>query len=258
MSRTATAVTILALAGLCAGQQPDGPTPKPGAPLPPIATEPPKKPDVPAGEGAREVFPGVRINIAEKWVEFDGVVPIKVDDPRAPRVYLEQVVCIPDTKEHESLVAAPVQPSHVHAGLLALGLNAGKPAGYEWVGKKGRPVPPEGDRVEVTLRFIDRTGATVTMKPGEMVKNARTGEAWPEPSWVFAGSVMRVRQGREVYDADGTGTLIGLASFGSEVIAPLRVFSPDSQIDEPEWIANEKTVPAMDTKVTVRLTAVAP
>jgi hypothetical protein len=253
MSRTIALAIILALTCVSVAQQPDGPTQRPGAPLPPIATEPPKKPEVPAGEGVRELFPGVRINMSERWVEFDGTVPIRVDDPRAPRVYLEQVVCIPDTKEHESLVAARVQPSHVHAALLALGLNPGKPAGYEWVGKQGRAVPPEGDGVELTLRFVDRTGTAVTMKPGEMIKNARTGEDWPASAWVFAGSVMRVRQGREVYDADGTGTLIGLASFGSEVIAPVTVFSPDSQIDEPVWIANEKTVPPMDTKVTVRL-----
>lgn len=241
------------LVGVAMAQQPEDPAPRPGTTLPPIATEPPKKPDLPKNEGVVEVFPGVRVNLGDRCVEFDGTVPIRVDDPRAPRVYLEQVVCIPDTKEHESLVVAKVQPSHVHAALLALGLNPGKPAGYEWVDGKGRPVPPEGDRVRLTLHYTDRAGAAVDVDVSRLVRNAKTGEPWPDSGWVFAGSVMRKRQGREVYDADGTGTLIGLASFGSEVIAPATVFSPDSQIDEPVWIADAATVPPMDTKVTVRL-----
>ena len=74
-----------------------------------------------------------------------------------------------------------------------------------------------------------------------------------EPRWVFAGSVIATRQGREVYDADGAGTLIGLCTFGSEVIAWHDTFSPEAAVDEPVWIADPKKVPAPGTAVVVRI-----
>ena len=207
--------------------------------------------------GLNELFPGVRVNLREKIVEFDGEVPIRLDDARAPRVYLEQVVCIKDTKEHESLVVTSVKPSHVHAALLALDLKPGKPSGYRWEGEKGFPVPPEGDEVSVELAYVDREGTARTDRVSQWVLNARTRERWPEGSWVFAGSLVKLRQGQEVYDADGSGTLVGLTSFGTEVLAWPNVFSPDSQVQEPEWIADVAGVPPMGTRVTVRLRAAA-
>lgn len=74
-----------------------------------------------------------------------------------------------------------------------------------------------------------------------------------QSGFVFAGSVMRERQGREVYDADGIGTLIGLTTFGAEAIAWRDVISPDSHIHSPEWIADPAQTPPFGTKVTVRI-----
>jgi hypothetical protein len=97
-------------------------------------------------------------------------------------------------------------------------------------------------------------------------------------SWVFAGSSMRPGQDgkmagdgkgdldalppplppthpqrAEVYDADGTGIIIGLCCFGSEVIAWSRTFSHDASIDAPEWIADFSRTPPPGTKVRVRV-----
>ena len=63
----------------------------------------------------------------------------------------------------------------------------------------------------------------------------------------------RVRQGRERYEAQGAGTLIGLTTFGTETIAWREVISPEASIQEPEWIADKAVVPAMGTPVTVRI-----
>lgn len=76
--------------------------------------------------------------------------------------------------------------------------------------------------------------------------------------WVFAGSSMRRvadKSGsmQEVYDADGTGIVIGLCCFGSEVIAWSRTFSPDAGIDAPEWVADFSCTPPPGTKVRVRV-----
>lgn len=207
------------------------------------------------GDRPRAEFPHIRVDVEGRTVEFDGVVPIRLDDPRAPRVYLEQVVCVPDTKEHESLIVTNARPSHVHAALLAIGLEPGRPAQWRAEGTRMVCDPPAGPAVRVELIYLNSVGERIIDQPWRWVKNARTGEPWPRGDWVFAGSIMRTRQGREVYDADASGTLIGLASFGTEVLAWPDTFSPDSQVHEPEWIADAERVPPMNTQVTVRLTA---
>jgi hypothetical protein len=201
------------------------------------------------------VFEHIRFDVAARTVEFDATVPIRLDDPRAPRVYLEQLVCIPDTKEHEVVLVTSAKPSHVHAALLAVGLQPGKPATWKQEGVKMVPIAPEGDAVKIELIYTNAAGERVTDAPSKWVKNAATGEAWPSGDWVFAGSVMVMRQGRDIYEADAGGTLIGLTSFGTEVLAWPKVISPDSQQQEPEWIADAARVPPMGTKVVVRLSA---
>jgi hypothetical protein len=209
----------------------------------------------PAG-APKQPFPNVRVDVAARTVEFDGTVPIRLDDPRAPRVYLELLACTPDTKEHESLVVTKAKPSHIHAALLMIGLTPGKPATWTWEGAKATKHPPEGDKVTVEFLWKDAAGNPHTANPSKWIKNATTGAAWPAGPFVFAGSVMKQRAGGETYEADGSGTLIGLASFGTEVVAWTGVISPDSQVDEPEWIAaaGDEGVPPMNTAVTVRLT----
>lgn len=207
---------------------------------------------------AAGAFPGIRFDVSARWVEFDATVPIRLDDLRAPRVYLEQVVCIPDTKEHEVVLVTQARPSHIHAALLAVGLKPGRPAVWRQEGTKMVPVPPEGDPVRIELIYTNAHGERVTDSPRLWVKNARTGEQWPEGDWVFAGSLVKAHQGRDIYEADLAGTLIGLTSFGTETLAWPGVISPDSQQQEPEWIADAGRVPPMNTKVTVRLTATQP
>ncbi|MBL8745178.1 MAG: hypothetical protein JNK58_02355 [Phycisphaerae bacterium] len=202
---------------------------------------------------APEAFAHIRIDAAARTVELDATVPIRLDDPRAPRVYLEQLVCIPDTKEHEVVLVTRAKPSHVHAALLAIGLTPGKPATWKQQGTQMVPIAPEGDAVRIELVYSNAAGERVTDRPSSWVKNAVTGAPWPEGDWVFAGSVMTARAGREVYEADAGGTLIGLTSFGTEVLAWPKVISPDSQQQEPEWIADAAHVPPMGTPVVVRL-----
>lgn len=204
---------------------------------------------------APEAFEHIVIDGRSRTVEIAGRVPIRLDDPRAPRVYLELIACTPDTKEHEVLVVTPARASHVHAALLAIGLNPGTPATWRNEGDRVVPVPPTGDRVRIELLYTDAQGRQVSDSPSRWIVNASTGEPWPEGDWVFSGSLMKTRQGREVYEADGAGTLIGLTSFGTEVVAWPGVISPDSQVDDPEWIADARHVPPMDTKVTIRLRA---
>lgn len=207
-------------------------------------------------EPPAEGLPHLRFDAGAKRVEIDAKVSLEFNDPPGAKIYLEQVACIPDTKEHEVLLVTRAKPSHVHAALLAIGLEPGKPATWTQEGGKVIPHPPQGSKVRVEFVFDDDAGNEVVKTPADWVVNARNGEAWPEGEFVFAGSVVRERDGRANYLADIEGTLIGLTSFGTEVVAWPRVISPDSQIDEPEWIARGAAIPRMGTPVVIRLTAV--
>lgn len=206
--------------------------------------------------GAGAPFPHIRIDLEARTIELDGRVPIVADDPQAPVVYLELIACIPNTKEHEALVVTPAKPSHVHAALLMLGLEPGSPGSFSWEGETLIAHDPEGPAVSVELIYTGDDGEQVAALASEWVKNFDTGERLPDRDWVFAGSQMRDRGRGEMYDADGTGTLIGLTTFGAEVLAWPETISPDSGVEEPVWIADPKRVPPVDTPVTIRLAPV--
>jgi hypothetical protein len=233
---------------------------QPTEPVPPAAPqqEPSPQPQEPPAPQAREVFPGVRLNTAARTVEFDAIIPINAQDPDKPRIYLEVIACTRDTKEHEAVLMTTVRPSHVHAALLLLGLESGSPGVWDWSGEQLVATPPAGPRVEISCTYTHE-GTTRTVNPAEWVLDVNTGrtlaQSAGEHHWVFAGSQVYKRQGRDYYRADVDGTLIGLHTFGGESIAWTQMFNPDSQVEEPHWIANKDALPPYGTAVTVTITA---
>ncbi|MCC5822733.1 MAG: YdjY domain-containing protein [Phycisphaerales bacterium] len=210
----------------------------------PAEADPATPPDI------RELLPGVRVG--EGFVEFRGTVCADLSHPQTPVVYLELLVTGPDSREHESLVVSGVKPSNLHAGLLAAGLEPGRPVA--WRGAKVAH-SAEGERVRVEAAMLDDDG-----EPGAFVDlaswaiNKETERRLTEAEgWglVFAGSMLDEQQG---YAADMTGTIIGLTDFGTEVIAAAWDLSPHSAIDEPVWIVDKDRVPAFGTPVVVRIT----
>lgn len=202
----------------------------------------------------REVFPHVRIDTTRGLVEFDATVCINPRDPKTPRVYLEVLACIPDTKEHESLVVTSAKPSHVHAALILLGLTPGTPGTWDWEGATINPVPPTGPGVRV-LAMFQRDGHTVEEPLSAWVVNAKDGlrlSDTPDHS-IFAGSQMLSRRGTTTYRADGEGCLVGLTTFGGETLAWSRLYSPDASLEEPQWIADPVRVPDFGTPVVIRV-----
>ena len=109
-------------------------TPFPTDPPPPQNTTPPattptEPTPVPTAATWAEASPGLRVSREARALEFDGTVPIDVHG-KAPRVFLEVLVCSRDTREHESLVVTDVKPSSVHAALLMLGMTPGTPGSW--------------------------------------------------------------------------------------------------------------------------------
>jgi hypothetical protein len=235
---------------------PSQPQPRPApdpAPTPPPLQQPVQPP--PPTSQLRELFPGIRANLDEKFIEFDGTVPIDAHHPQTPHVYLEVIVCTPDTKEHEALVVTDARPSNIHAALLAIGLQPGEPSSWKWEDESLTAIPPRGSPVRITFLHTSENGRRVE-SPAESWITSVEGARLPErEGFLFAGSRVRFPNGERIYEADRAGTLIGLATFGSETIAWSSVFSPDSAVDEPEWIADTARVPRYGTEITVRIRA---
>ncbi|MGE3109196.1 MAG: YdjY domain-containing protein [Phycisphaerales bacterium] len=221
----------------------------------PPAVAPRNNPAVP-NNSRRELFPGVFVDLMNKTVDFAGIVPIDVNDAAAPVVYVEVVACTPDTKEHESLVMTSVKPSNVHAALLLIGLQPGAPGRWDYQNEQLLSIDPTGDAVDVRVTFTDSGGVARSFSPQQMITDVAETRHFGDADgghWVFAGSRLVTRQGREWYDADGAGMLVGLATFGAETIAWSKTFSPDSNLQQPEWIADRRVVPPAGTPVTILL-----
>jgi hypothetical protein len=254
---------LAVLAGCAAPSDPTPaerpPTTQPAPPKPPPPAEPPGpgRGDGRPQAGLREVFPHIRVDQATRLVEIDGIVPIDAHNAETPNVYLEVTLCTRDSKEHESLVMTDARPSNVHAALLLLGLEPGKPGAIRFEGGAIKQVPPTGAGLRVSIAYKDRAGKEVEAPASDWVVNAETRARFSPPgqgpAWVFAGSRFVMRQGKEWYDADGAGTLIGLTTFGGETIAWARVHSPEAALEPPEWIADAAKVPAFETPVIVRI-----
>jgi len=189
------------------------------------------------------IAPGLRINTELGIVEFDGVVASDCHNPATPDVYLELLVCAPDTREHEALVVTTVQPSLIHAALLAIGAVPGSP------GNLGESSPPSGSGL--TVEVIVRQGEAVDVR--DWVTDAPTRSLRPMDGFVFSGSQIHTRENATRYDADGTGVIIGLTTFGSEVVAYRALMSPQAAVDEPVWIADPQVVPEIGAEVRVRI-----
>lgn len=261
MLRPLAIVAAASLAG-CAGGPVQDPAP---AETPRPSDAPVKEPAslTPPAEqagGWTEVFPGVRVNRALRALEFDGEVSVDAHDPETPDVYLEVVVCTRDTREHEALVVTDVLPSHVHAGLLLLGFEPGSPGRWASAGRRTTLEQPTGPGIDVRFITTDPRGTRLSERASAWIMLANDAEERDlldtgEPGWRFSGSRMAVRNGRELYDADGTGQLVGLHTFGSETVAFGRVMSPESAVETPVWLADNERIPTYRTPVTVRLTA---
>lgn len=87
---------------------------------------------------------------------------------------LEMLVCLKRTKEHESILAVDTQAWIVHAGLLALGAEAGKPVQFlpEYRAASGQPI-------EIFLSWEDDQKASHRVKAQTWIRNS-TRRYWIE------------------------------------------------------------------------------
>ena len=209
---------------------------------------------------------------------FEGITVI-LDEGEGSRVevaarvcldegFLEQVACAPRSREHESLVVvAPAKPSQVHAALLMAGFKPGQPGQWLYENNKIETAPPSGDILQIVVRYIDSNGKNVEQPIRQWIRGAVRiiGDNPPPPKypefpnipWTFGGSAIEQNPPfmgpGEHYVADMTGSIIGLVTFGDEVIGLSQVLSDQEEVQAPVWEVNAEAIPPMDTKVVVIL-----
>jgi len=214
-------------------------------------TEPGSEPE----ESRLVEWPYLTVDLVNRVVEIDGYVSINAG-------WLEQVICTPPTRTHESIIVTPATPSHIHAALLLLGLEPGRPGRwYAEVDESDGAVlgyrvePPVGPMVRATVVY-ESNGQPIEVPINEWIRDHHTGLTLPDEPWVFAGSVMAEDQsGREVYAADHSGSIMGLVTFGDEVLGWSEVLPDAAAVRAPEWEANTNAMPEIGAAVVVRLWA---
>ncbi len=148
--------------------------------------------------------------------------------------WLEQIACSSGTREHESLLRVDVSPHLIHTALLAAGFKPGHPGAWQLdaVGELHLH-PPNGDPLQVLVEHSGRTFPVTNWVIGDGPLH-----------WRFAGSM----QSRG-YAANRSGSIVGLVTFGDEVVGCERVVPDRADVVQPSWEVAAAIVPPIGTHV---------
>lgn len=161
---------------------------------------------------------------------------------------IEVFACPRHTKEHEAIVATAASARLVHAALLAIGLEPGRPVSFD-----PEYVAAEGPAVEVRVRWTDDAGHPHDRRAQDLIRQA-VSKAPLDADWVFAGSVFwkDPADGQEHYQADG-GDLICVSNFPTATLDLPLESSPSN--DALMFEAFAERVPPRGTPVELVLSA---
>jgi len=193
-----------------------------------------------AADGAKpdaSKMPHMTVDVAHKQIRVEwGAL-----NPQMP---LEFFCCMSGTAEHEAVLRSPVRPSHLHLGLLMLGLEPGEPVHYSKAADKW--LPPHGPPIQIFCEWIGKDGKGVHVPAYRMMRNVKTKKPMPAMTWIFAGS--RVMEDGK-YAADQTGYIVSVVNFDLTVIdIPDLATSANETL---EWEYDPDLVPTKGTKVTM-------
>ncbi len=163
---------------------------------------------------------------------------------------LEHLLCLFQSKEHESILATNAEAYQIHSGLLLCGLQAGQPVRF-------RPEfrPPTGDPIRIQARWTDSEGDVQTVDARTWVRNPADGTLL-ETDWVFAGSEYYNDPitDERIYSAS-VGDLITVANFSSAILdLPFASSADDTAL---VFEANTPLIPTDRTRVVLVLQAAA-
>lgn len=107
---------------------------------------------------------------------------------------LEMLACLKGTKEHEAILAVPGSAQMVHAGLLALGLEPGKPVTYQ---PEYRPA--SGPLLDITLEWTDASGKVQRAPATSWIRHA-TRRYFTAPMKQLPGTLKLTREDELRFD----------------------------------------------------------
>jgi biopolymer transport protein ExbD len=187
----------------------------------------------------------VRVDLAKRQMSFDAEVCLR-------QGALEFLVVGWQTKTHESILQTRARASHLHAGLLMLGLVPGKPARWAGPGEGMRFLPPAGAGLKMRFNWKDAEGKSRGADAADWLAGEEDREIERPEQWIFIGSDV-LPDGR--YWAELDGEMVSITNFASAVIdVPFRSSSVN---DERGFSAKTDAIPPTGTKVEVVLTPVA-
>src|SRR5690349_11755597 len=100
----------------------------------------------------------------------------------APQMPLEFFVCMAGTAEHESVLRSSVKPSHLHLGLLMLGLEPGEPVRYSKAADKW--LPPHGPPLQLFAEWQGKDGKTVNVPAYRLMRGVKSKKPMPAMTWI--------------------------------------------------------------------------
>ena len=168
---------------------------------------------------------------------------------------LEFFACRKGSKEHESIVSLAIKPFLIHAALLVIGAEPGKPAQFS-----PKFVPAQGPEINIKVVWRDEEGIIQSREAQEFVMESvrSPNEKKREMSvpFVFTGSMFRNiddENGKQfpIYMADATGEIFGVSNFPASILdVPIR--SSDSN-EELLFQPYTERIPPVGTPITLIL-----
>lgn len=148
----------------------------------------------------------VWVDKTKKRVAVDGYIALQDGA-------LEMMACLVGTKEHESIVAAFCKAQTVHAALLAVGAEQGKPVQWEPFS------PPTGSEIQISALWFGENGEKKHIDVRQWLRVIGTKDDTLKPNWVFAGSILweDPDTGDKLYQAEG-GDLICVSNFSTATL----------------------------------------
>lgn len=202
--------------------------------------------DDPPVEGEKKTDLVQLLPNAPLWIDKTNQRVVMVGKVCLRQGQLEMFACPEGTKEHESVLSVPIEAANVHAALLAVGAEAGRPVQFQ-----PRYQAAMGTQIDVALYWTDASGKRRSAWAQDWVQDANTGKALSQ-AWVFGGSGFWVDEqtGKRSYLAN-QGELICVSNFSSAML-DLPIESSD-KAGQLLFTAYTEHIPPLDTKVTIVL-----
>lgn len=178
------------------------------------------------------------------WVDTKRKILISDGTVCLTEGYLELFACPKGSKEHESIVSLLTDAMTIHAGLLAIGAEAGSPVKYQ-----PEYSPAHGTVIDIFVVWLDDAGKRQHCRAQHWVRNFKTKKEL-DIDWVFAGSAINVDPDTgEKYYLANVGDLICVSNFSTAALdLPIRSSQENNEL---MFEAFREHLPAKGTKVRV-------